>query len=429
MTAGILGGGLAGLAVAAHLEHPCEVLEQEERPGGHCLTVVEDGFTWDAGGPHIMFSRNEEMLAYMVGLLGPNVRRGRRANKILFKGRYVKYPFENGLGDLDPEDRFECLYHYLVNDAPPPTNFKEWLYHTFGTGLTEKYLLPYNEKIWKVRAEQIALDWVEGRVPKPPLADVVKAAVGVQTEGYTHQLHFHYPERGGIESLPTALVPRVPRIVTGFTVRHVRRQRDRWVVSDGHRERTFERLVATIPLDVLADVVDGVPAEVRAAVAALRYNSLITVALGVEGEELPDYTAVYIPDPRIRTHRISFPAAFSPHNVPRGRSMVVAEITTNAGDGTWEMADAALVDDVATSLEAIGLLRRSRLCYARVVRSAYGYVVQDSGYRLNVARAKAWFEAQGIVLCGRVAEFEYINMDVCLERGIARAQQLRKELA
>ena len=428
MTVGILGGGLAGLAVAAHLGHDSEILEQDERPGGHCLTVQEDGFTFDAGGPHIMFSRNEETLALMVALLGDNVHRGRRANKIFFKDRYVKYPFENGLHDLDPQDRFECLYHYLVNDAPAPTNFREWLYHTFGRGLTEKYLLPYNEKIWKARAEDVAIDWVEGRVPKPPIEDVIKSAVGVETEGYTHQLHFFYPRRGGIESLPKALIPRAAKITTGFTVRHVRRGGRGWIVSDGQREREYERLVATIPIDVLARIVDGVPGNVAAAVAALRYNSLLNVALGVEGQPMPPFTAVYIPDPSIICHRISFPEAFSPENVPPGRSMVVAEITTNRGTGAAAMDDRAVIDEVVCGLESMNLLDRRRLCYTKVVRTEYGYVVQDRSYRPNLARAKAWFESEGIVLCGRVAEFEYINMDTCLERGIARARQLAKEL-
>ena len=36
---GVLGGGLAGLTVAAHLTSDCEVLEADERPGGHCQTV------------------------------------------------------------------------------------------------------------------------------------------------------------------------------------------------------------------------------------------------------------------------------------------------------------------------------------------------------------------------------------------------------
>ena len=174
-----------------------------------------------------MFSRNQQTLDYMVTLLGDNVHRARRANKIFFKGRYVKYPFENGLYDLEPQDRFECLRDYLKNDHPAPTNFKEWIYHTFGTGLAEKYLLPYNEKIWNVPASEMSLDWVEGRVPKPPIEDVIKAAVGVETEGYTHQLYFHYPSTGGVESIPAGMAKRVRNITPEFAVRNVRRTKRR----------------------------------------------------------------------------------------------------------------------------------------------------------------------------------------------------------
>src|ERR1019366_2245525 len=63
---GVLGGGLAGLTVSAHLDAASEVLEGGSRPGGHCQSVVEEGFTYDAGGPHIMFSRNKQTLDYMV---------------------------------------------------------------------------------------------------------------------------------------------------------------------------------------------------------------------------------------------------------------------------------------------------------------------------------------------------------------------------
>ena len=429
MNVGILGGGLAGLSVAAHLDHEYEVLERAEQCGGHCFTVEEEGFTWDGGGPHIIFSRNQQMVDYMVSLLAGNVRRARRNNKIFFKGRYVKYPFENGLGELDPADRFECLYHYLYNDHPRPTNFREWLYHTFGTGLTEKYLLPYNEKIWNCRAEELGLDWVEGRVPKPPVEDVIKAAVGVETEGYTHQLYYHYPERGGIVSVPRSLEARVRKLTTGFPVRHVRRRGRKWVVSNGREEREFDRLVATIPIQDLVRAVEGVPAEVAGAVGALRYNSLIVVAVGLATERLPDYTAVYIPDPGILTHRISFPGVFSPYNVPPGRSLINAEITANAGDGVWELDDEAVIRRVVSDLETMGIVRPSELCYARAVRDPYGYVVQDAGYRRNRDLARGWFEAAGVILCGRVAEHEYINMDVCIERGMAVARRLNAEAA
>lgn len=427
MNVGILGGGLAGLSVAAHLDHAYEVLERDAQCGGHCFTVEEDGFTWDGGGPHIIFSKNQPMVDYMVSLLGGNVRRTRRNNKIFFKGRYVKYPFENGLYDLEPQDRFECLYHYLHNPAPKPTNFKEWLYYTFGKGLTEKYLLPYNEKIWNVRAEELGLDWVEGRVPKPPVEDVIKAAVGVETEGYTHQLWFHYPERGGIVSVPKSLEQRVRKITPGFEVQHIGRRGRKWVVSNGREEREFDRIVATLPILDLATRLDGVPADVLAAVRALRYNSLIVVAVGLATDKLPDYTAVYIPDPEILTHRISYPGVFSPHNVPAGRSMINAEITANAGDGVWELSDDAVVKRVIDDLEKAGMLRRRDVCYARAARDKYGYVVQDASYRKNLSIAKGYFESVGITLCGRVAEHEYINMDVCIERGMAVARRLNAE--
>ena len=58
----------------------------------------------------------------------------------------------------------------------------------------------------------------------------------------------------------------------------------------------------------------------------------------------------------------------------------------------------------------------SEVCYGRVIRTKYGYVVQDDNCRRHLKQAKAYFEQIGIPLCGRVAEFEYINMDVCIER-------------
>ena len=45
----------------------------------------------------------------------------------------------------------------------------------------------------------MGLEWV-GRIPKPPMEDVVKSALGIETEGYTHQLYFRYPLHGGFES-------------------------------------------------------------------------------------------------------------------------------------------------------------------------------------------------------------------------------------
>ena len=298
----------------------------------------------------------------------------------------------------------------------PQTNFKEWLYHHFGKGLAEKYLIPYNEKIWNVPAEELGLEWVEGRVPKPPLEDVIKAAVGVETEGYTHQLFFSYPSRGGIESLPRALESCVRNVTPDFTVARIWKESGQWCVANGRITKRYSQLVSTIPIQELAHALEGTPREILDAVDSLRYNSLVTVAVGLASAKLPDYTAIYVPDPEIRFHRLSFPAAFSPHNAPPGKSIIQAEITTNPGDGTHELSDEAILADVVGDLEGMQLARAADVCYGRVLRTKYGYVVQDDNYRRHLKQAKAYFAGLGIQLCGRVAEFEYINMDVCLER-------------
>jgi len=115
VTIGILGGGVSGTALAAHLGDEVEVLEKRPRIGGLCGTISEDGFTFDAAGPHIMFSKNKPVLQLMIDVLDGNVREGRRENRIWFKGRLVKYPFENDLAALPPQDNFECIHGYIVN--------------------------------------------------------------------------------------------------------------------------------------------------------------------------------------------------------------------------------------------------------------------------------------------------------------------------
>ncbi|MBI4335528.1 MAG: NAD(P)-binding protein, partial [Candidatus Omnitrophica bacterium] len=90
---GILGGGLAGLSLRYFLRGTAEVLEKEAECGGLCRSIKENGFVFDQGG-HILFSKKQELLDIILKVLGDNVERRRRNNKICYNGRFVKYPFE-----------------------------------------------------------------------------------------------------------------------------------------------------------------------------------------------------------------------------------------------------------------------------------------------------------------------------------------------
>jgi len=428
---GVLGGGLSGLALASRLRD-AEVLEAADRPGGLCRSVSFDGFTFDPHGSHILFSRDPRAMAFYQDLLGENVCRRRRNTKVFYKGRYVKYPFENGLGELPPEDNLACLLGYVeawsarrAGTAPPPANFRDWMYQRFGKGITECYLLPYNEKIWKTPAEGMGVDWVDGRVPDPPLEDVIKASLGIPTEGYTHQLNFLYPREGGVESLVRGLLPSVPRLRTGFRVTSIVRRGGTWAVGDGREEERFERLVSTLPIPDLIRALPDAPPDVRAAADALQHRSLVTVMLGIARPDLNDFSWVYFPLPGDgRFNRISFPSNFSDRAAPAGTSSAVAEITCNAGDEVWSSPDEALVEHVVERGDALRVFRRADVIASGVGRTRHAYVVFDRDHRKNLDLVKAYADRIGIRLLGRFGQFDYINTDQCILRAAALAEEL-----
>lgn len=427
MRIGILGGGLSGITLQRFLEHDSEILEKEEKIGGACRTFSKDGFHYDIGG-HILFSKDKNFLPFIQELLKNNINHCKRINKVLFKGRYIKYPFENGLGDLEKQDAYECLIGYIKNTAPRPSNFKEWMYHIFGPGITEKYLLPYNEKIWKYPLDQMGTDWVE-RIPMPPIEDVTRSALGIETEGYVHQLYFDYPAVGGIEAVPRALQKHGASIKTGFQVRTIRKKRHEWFVSNGKEERRYDKLVLTIPLDKAIACMEDVPREVVSVISNLSYNGVRIVMVGINNVSLMDKTAIYIPDPSILAHRICFMGSFSRSMVPVGKSSLIAEISAPKGHPVAGMSDASLVQRVVDDCHTLGIFDRRDVVATDVSNIEYGYVIYDLHYKRNLSIVQDYFSSLGIERLGRFAEFDYINMDEVIRRARQKAQDLNASIA
>ena len=430
MKSAVLGGGLTGITLARLLHDRGSeviVLEGNDRIGGLCRSRTEAGFTFDTGGSHIIFSRDSEVLSFMLSVLGENADHRKRNTKILYKGRYVKYPFENGLHDLPDEDRFFCINEFVRNliavekgEVPPPTNFAEWIYFTFGRGIAECYMIPYNEKIWNYPVDRMSHHWVEGRIPRPPVEDIIRSAIGIETEGYAHQAVFSYPVKGGIEALVRAISePVLPAIRTGFSVTSICEEGGRFALSNGHETVYADRLISTIPLQNLLPTLQGVPKEVQAACDALRYNSLCSVFIGLKGN-VPDISWLYVPDEKTGLfNRISFPSNYSTAVAPPGHSSILAEITYNEGDAVSRMTDDGVIEHTVDSLIAAGFIpSHDAVVYTGVERQRFAYVVYDIDYLKNIAIVRDFCRERGIDLVGRFSQFEYLNMDGCIRSAI-----------
>lgn len=432
MTVGILGGGISGLSLAYFLQYEhgidkYEILEKNSDCGGLCTTFDKNGFKYDIGG-HIMFSSNKEILDFEVGLMGDEIHKKRRSNKIWYKNRFVKYPFENGLHVLDKEEVYECLRDYVINNHPKPNNVKEWFYHTFGTSISDKYMLPYNEKIWKIKPEEMGMHWVE-RIPKPPAEDVIKSAIGIETEGYTHQLYFYYPKEGGFQTVVRKFESKLKKdyILTEKDVQTVYKENGKWVVETQNSKHSYENLVSTIPIFKLMKVLkEKVPQNVIDAVNNLRYNSMAVVLVGLNKVKHSDLTAVYVPEKDSLTHRYCFGAGFADSLSPPGCSSIFCEITVNGkigfqGEGK---TDEQIIDNVVSWLSREGFIDKSDVCETDIKHIKYAYPVYDAGYTANTKTIYEYFDKIGIHLLGRFAQFVYINSDVC----IANAKKLASNI-
>lgn len=426
---GILGGGLTGLTLGSLLPEST-VLEKESTPGGLCRSLNEDGFTFDFGGSHIIFSKNTDALQFILSVLGENVLKNRRNTKVFYKGRFVKYPFENGLSDLPLRDNYECLVEFLklrlkkaCGEIPEPANLKDWILSRFGKGIADKYLLPYNEKIWRMRPEEMGLEWVS-RIPDPPLEDVVKSSLGIETEGYVHQLKFYYPLQGGIQCLTDSLARRC-NSVENLEVRQVSKVSDGFEVISNGKSYHFETLISTIPLPELARALDGTPKRILETAQHLKFNSLVTVMLGIGRPKVNDFSWVYFPRREDGLfYRASFPSNYSPNTSPDGASSVMAEITCFKDDEVWKRSDEELAESVKASLHRNGVIDKEDVLFSRVRRTEHAYVVYDLEYQRNVSKLREFMSGQGIALCGRFGRFEYLNMDGVVDSARKLAAQV-----
>ncbi len=429
MKTAILGAGVSGLALARLLEQgglsraDLHLFEAADVAGGLCRSRTVDGFTYDVAGGHILFSKDRAVLDWMLENGGGReafVQRDRNT-KIRFGDRWVHYPFENGLGDLPDQAKFDCLKGYVEawhrrtgSDGSAPRDFAAWIRWRFGDGIAEHFMDPYNEKIWKRPLADITSEWVAGRVPDAPIDDVLRSAIGIRTEGYTHQAIFYYPAHGGFQAITDALARALaPQVRLSTPARRVERRGERWRVND----EDFDCLVSTIPLNELPDVLAGVPDGVAAAMRGLAYNSLVTYLVALDRAEHPDLSWIYLPHhAQGPVNRATYMSNYSPGNAPPGKTSFLLEVTLPGGTPP---PGPELEREVLRGVEQAGLLARDEILFTDRSSVRYAYIVYDHDLLERRRASLAWCEAHDVVLLGRFGHYDYFNSDQCV--GAARA--------
>jgi protoporphyrinogen oxidase len=258
----IVGAGATGLAAAAALSERGDddylVLEADSEIGGYCKTIKKEGFVWDYSGHFFHFKHPEIERWLRDRMPGQRVRVVEKKSFIAYKGRLVDFPFQKNIHQLPQDDFIDCLHDlYFARssdvDRPasprPEGNFKEMLYARLGEGICEKFLVPYNEKLYACDLSTLDKDAMGRFFPHADLTDIVRNMK--KPDNASYNATFTYPEGGAIEyirALESAVRPGAISLDEALVAVDLERK----VARTTRREIRFERLISSAPFDRLA---------------------------------------------------------------------------------------------------------------------------------------------------------------------------------
>jgi protoporphyrinogen oxidase len=423
----IIGGGLAGLSTAYHLDTtPHVVVEAEPTAGGLCRTREVGGFLFDYTG-HLLHLRDERAIRLVDRLLPGALRRIERKARIRTHGVTLPFPIQAHLHGLPAELVAGCITDFaeaLREPVPddPRVSFEHWSLAVFGRGISDLFLFPYNRKLFRRAPSRMTADWVAWAVPRPSLDQVVRGALGLENRGLGYNPTFHYPDRGGIGRLPQALARRVGSLRTGERVVEVDLERRRLTLSEGET-LGYDALVVTAPLPAFLRMVRaGLPDAARYA-DRLDWSVVACLNLGVDRSEIADGAHwIYFPDDDVPFYRVGFPSNFSSAVAPPGTSSMYVEF----GLRRDEALDAGPLE--ARALEALrreGILgERDRVLARDWIRIDPGYVIFDRDRQDVMARVVPQLRRRGVYLTGRYGAWTYSYMERAVLDGIELAPEI-----
>lgn len=422
----IIGMGPCGLGTAWRLQElghrNVKVYEKLPHPGGLASSFIDEkGFTWDIGG-HVEFSHYHYYDNVLNLLMGDEWNYHDRSSWVWIRNRFVPYPFQNNIRYLPQEEMLACLEGLIELYREPqtaPKNFREWIYATFGKGIAETFMIPYNLKVWASPPETLSYGWIGERVAVPDLMRIVKNLVLQKDDlAWGPNNRFRFPLRGGTGEVWKRLYAKLDHTDMFFnaSVRAVNTAARTVEFNDGSTE-AFDVLISTMPLDrliLMSDLQD------KSAAQSLVHSSTHIVGVGLKGTP-PDFLKqkswMYFPEDNCPFYRVTVFSNYSRFNVPDDQHWSLMAEVSESGQTTADPD--AVKSDVLAGLRNVGFIRNEDVVQVWHHHESYGYPTPslNRDAALSVLRV---FEQHSIFSRGRFGgwKYEVSNQDHSFMQGV-----------
>ena len=347
--------------------------------------------------------------------------------------RFIPYPFQNNIRRLPPPDLEKCLAGLVDiarNNAVKPANFREWILATFGPGLAEVFMLPYNAKVWAYPPEMMNTAWVGERVAVTDLKRVLHNLVHAKDDvSWGPNNTFQFPKHGGTGAIWRACAKRLPSEKLRFntTVTGIDPNRHEITTATGETLK-YDTLISTVPLRELIRL-SGQAQFHPAAERGLLYSSSNIFGIGLRGQpraELAKKCWMYFPEDNCPFYRVTVFSNYSPHNVPdiRQNWSLMAEVSESAHK---PVDQARLLEQVIEGLLATRLIdRREDIISTWKYRAGYGYPTPGLHRDDALAEIIPFYEQRDVLSRGRFGlwKYEVSNQDHSFMQGVECVEKL-----
>lgn len=408
----IIGAGISGLSFASKLKSDDYiVIEKENEVGGLCRTIKKDGFTWDYAG-HFFHFKDERIKEYFRSFFkGEDCVEKSKNTKIYFNGKMIDYPFQANIHQLEKSDFIDCLYDlYFKQENAEYNSFKEMLYGKFGKGICERFLIPYNEKLYACDLDKLDQDAMGRFFPYADLEAIIRNMKEQNCKTYNDK--FMYPLGGAITVIQHLLKDvNKDNIYLNEAVEEIN-IKDKYITTS-KRKIQFEYLINTIPLNFFSDLISDYYKKIQ-----FSWNKVLVLNMGFDKESV-DKTVdwIYFPDKDINFYRVGF------YNNILNQSKL--SVYVEIGYANNQIVNIKKeIKETLNNLKKCNLIDQHKLVACAPIIMDPAYVHISTSTKEDILNLMKELEKNNVYSIGRYGAWTYCSMEDCYIQAMNLALEL-----
>lgn len=299
----IIGAGISGLTFANYCDDDYIIVEKESEVGGYCRTIKKGDYIWDYAGHFFHFNTEEFKNKFVNQMPKEDIIYNEKCTKIFYKDNFIDFPFQTNIHQLEKEEFIDCLYDLFNKEEKENyDNFLDMLYGKFGTSIVEKFLKPYNEKLYAVDLQELDVDAMGRFFPYANKEEIINNMKKHEVNSYNSS--FLYPKNGAgsfIKILHDNL--KSEKVLLNTSVISI--DKDNKVAKlSNNEEIEYEYLINTIPLNKFLAIYKGYDSLIE----KMSYNKVLVFNLGFDKKSplCTDEHWLYIPSKDCNFYRCGF---------------------------------------------------------------------------------------------------------------------------